>query len=187
MVSKIPTSVQPEWKQCPLRRVQVVLALYKLGTQTCVVERTPQRQSGEPIRICCCPVADHIMASNARSLYQRYLHVITRWPLDSAKEGRDLGTRIRARLSTHFPKGELTQLAADQQATLEKEINSLERIAGNFHQQAHKPIQPLPPASGLAYEVLKTASSTHFIESLNSLHDAGWWGRTKFRVYSMFK
>lgn len=131
-------------------------------------------------------IADHIMASNARSLYQRYVQVISRWPLDTAKEGRDLGTRIRARLSLHFPKGELTQLATDQQSLLEKEIESLERIVGNVHRKAHQPIKELTPASGLTYEALKTTSSTHFINSLNSLYDAGWWSRTKFRLYSMF-
>ena len=106
------------------------------------------------------------MASSARNLYHRYLSVITAWPVESSKVGRDLGVRIRSRVGVIFPKGEFTQ-ADDQLPSLTAEIEALERITSNANQKRFSNASDgYTAASGLTVEHLHRATSTEFIEGL---------------------
>lgn len=128
------------------------------------------------------------MASSARSLYKRYLEVITRWPLELSKEGRDLSVHIRARIGVLFPKGELTQVEAnsDQLSSLTSEIEHLERLTGNVNKKLYSSVaDSYVPATGLTLEHLNRATSTEFIEASNYLYEIGWKNRLKYRIMSM--
>lgn len=127
------------------------------------------------------------MASSARSLYKRYLEVITRWPLDPTKEGRDVSAHIRARVGVFFPKGELTQVEGEQLSSLTSEVEALERITSNVNQKLYSKVSDgYTPASGLTLEHLHRSTSTEFIENVNYLYDIGWKNRLKFRIKSWF-
>ena len=125
--------------------------------------------------------------ASGRSLYQRYLQVITRWPLDPTKEGRDLSARIRARVGVLFPKGELTQVPNDQLTSVATEVEALERITTSVNQKRYSNASDgYTAASGLTVEHLHRATSTDFIEDLNYAHDLGRWNRIKYRIRGMF-
>lgn len=125
--------------------------------------------------------------ASARSLYQRYLQVITRWPLDPTKEGRDLSVCVRSRVGVLFPKGELTQLETAQLTSLTKEIEALERIASNANKKRYSNTPDgYTAASGLPVEVLHRATSSNFLKDLNYLDELGWMKRTKYRIMAMF-
>ena len=123
--------------------------------------------------------------ASGRALYQRYLQVIARWPLDPSKEGRDLATRIRARAQVLFPQGELTTIDGEQAQQLSKEIAALERITSNANQKlVGNSMSEHSTATGLSIEALHRATSTQFLNDLNNHYESGWMNRIKRRLFN---
>lgn len=124
----------------------------------------------------------------SKSLYQRYLKIISKWPLDKSKEGRDLATHIRSRMTKHFAQGEQTVIESSRLASLESEVVSLEKLVNNVHCKQNPPASPgYTGATGIPLNLLHRATSTQFIADLNSLYEAGPVNRLKFQLLSMFK
>ncbi|KAJ6217916.1 hypothetical protein RDWZM_009073 [Blomia tropicalis] len=121
--------------------------------------------------------------ATVRSLYQRYIQIIARWPLDPAKEGRDLGERVRARVPTLFPKGEHTTLDTERLDLVRLEVESLERIIGNSNFKLYSNSN-YSSASGLTLEPLKRLTSTEFIKDMDYIHELGAWKRFQYRIRS---
>ncbi|KAL7636683.1 UNVERIFIED_CONTAM: hypothetical protein RMT77_012432 [Armadillidium vulgare] len=71
----------------------------------------------------------------SRQLYQNYLKLFEKWPVDKTKTGRDLGEFIRAKFSETFSKGEVSTVPNIPECTVIYE--SLDRIASNYHSRKY--------------------------------------------------
>lgn len=124
------------------------------------------------------------MASS--TLYRRYLQVISRWPLDPNKQGRDLGVYIRSRIGIVFPQGEFSKIDDARVEVLKKEIEALEKITSNANKNLYSNIENSSPSTGIPLEVLSRATSSEVMDNLNSFHTSTL-NRIKLRFISMFK
>lgn len=115
------------------------------------------------------------------------MQVISRWPLDPTKEGRDLAVYIRARVAGHFPSGELSELDPSKVSSLEKEIQALERLVNNTNKYRYANLDNTSTASGLTVETLSRATSSQMFNELDQFHETGLLTRIKLRFESLFK
>ena len=111
------------------------------------------------------------------------MQVISKWPVDVNKEGRDLSLRIRTRVGQIFPKGEQTNLDSTQLPVVQKEIESLERIVNNTNRNKYALYTAnYSSATGLTAEHLGQVTSTQFMENMTQVYDSGIIARIKFRL-----
>ena len=110
------------------------------------------------------------------------MQIISRWPIDASKEGRDLSVNIRGRIGLLFPKGEFSNLQNTQVPAIEREIESLERIINNTHKKKFsRNAEGYSTASGLPIEALRQATSTEFLKALAQLHELSFIDKLKIR------
>ena len=96
--------------------------------------------------------------------YKQLMALCRQWPLDTAKEGRDLGVFIREQVAAAFKHGESTVVA--DETYCREAYASLGRINSNHH----KILYPLPKTrgcTGLTLEECGMMTATEGLKSLN--------------------
>lgn len=123
-------------------------------------------------------------SATIRTLYKRSLDIITRWPLDTGKESRDIGIYIRKYIADLFPNGELTKIEPNRIEAIRKQIDALERIVNNNHKNSLN--CQYCTASGVKLEDLRIMTSTVAQQQLAEIQSNKW---TSFKIYlnSLFR
>ena len=123
----------------------------------------------------------------SKSLYLKYLQIISRWPIDASKEKRDISLHIRSRIGVLFPKGELSQLSTEQLSRANAEIEALERIINNISKNQYITFSDkYVSATGIGKENLNKVSSTKFIDEFNQFQELGVFKRWIIQTLSKF-
>ncbi|XP_073842551.1 pug C-1-tetrahydrofolate synthase, cytoplasmic isoform X5 [Musca autumnalis] len=95
--------------------------------------------------------------------YQRFLKVLEKWPADKSKVGRDLGEQIRKQVTKLSNPAALT---ADATARIDKQIDSIERLANNTYGRKYKRVYD-STATGLSAQQCNQVLSSEFLQYLN--------------------
>lgn len=127
------------------------------------------------------------MGSN---LYRRVLRILEKWPVDESKHGRDLGTHIRAQVTTFFPQGDLLSASAPRSpAQCQADLAALEDIVNNKAKHLYvRAESQTVGALGLTIEEVKTATSTEGLIEMGGLEGHEEGAQTALsRVTGIFK
>ena len=89
-------------------------------------------------------------------VYARFIDLVQRWPIDKARTGKDLGEHIRKLVAKEFPQGAVSRVNSTD---LGIQVDSLNRLAGNFHRNNHPRKFPSSSVLGFELEVLREATS----------------------------
>jgi len=89
-------------------------------------------------------------------LYGRFIQLTKRWPVDEARLGRDLGTRIRKLVAEKFPKGPVSVVNEEH---LSAQLDSFSRLANNTYATKYPRRFAKATALGHDLELLKTLTS----------------------------
>jgi hypothetical protein len=68
------------------------------------------------------------------SSYTKFVRLLERWPVDSAKKGKDLGEAVRRLFQHSYSQGSVTQV---DEKRMNCQVAALQRLADNKHQTAH--------------------------------------------------
>ena len=76
-------------------------------------------------------MASRKSAAQATQLYQRFLQICEQWPIDSRRQGRDLGSHIKENLETRFRDRQIEEQEAS------KMLDSLIKISSNYYRNKY--------------------------------------------------
>ncbi|XP_028406034.1 ubiquinol-cytochrome-c reductase complex assembly factor 2-like [Dendronephthya gigantea] len=76
-------------------------------------------------------MASRKSAAQASQLYQRFLQICEQWPIDSTRQGRDLGSHIKENLETKFRDRQIEEKEASRM------LDSLIKISSNYYRNKY--------------------------------------------------
>jgi hypothetical protein len=95
--------------------------------------------------------------------YRNFIKVLEKWPLDSAKKGKDIGEAIRLLLTSHFPSGPTSVLQDEKY--INRQIQSSKLLSDN-HFLNQNPRVYDSTFTGVEHEHLKTITSTEMMAEI---------------------
>ncbi|XP_046864905.1 ubiquinol-cytochrome-c reductase complex assembly factor 2-like [Xenia sp. Carnegie-2017] len=76
-------------------------------------------------------MASRKSASQATQIYQRFLQICEQWPIDTSRQGRDLGSHIKENLKTQFQDRKIEEKEASRM------LDSLIKISSNYYKEKY--------------------------------------------------
>lgn len=107
-------------------------------------------------------------------VFNNLKRLLIKWPLDTTKQGRDLGEFIRKKVALGFPQGEATKVSNPEEWA--KFIKHLENIADDRALKAHPRLHD-STATGLELEECKGIVSTTFLTYLEEENNRGLFSK----------
>jgi len=106
--------------------------------------------------------------------YPRFIKVLEKWPLDSAKKGKDLGEALRKTFGKTYPQGSVS--VVEDEKSLNRQLDALQRLVDNTHLDQN-PRTSTSTFTGLDQEVLHQITSTEMMTTASQVaEDAGKQG-----------
>lgn len=96
------------------------------------------------------------MSSN---VFRKVTLLLSKWPLDLSKKGRDIGEHLRHKVAINFPQGETSKVHVQEWSNF---VEHLGNIANNKSLTNHPRILK-SSATGLSVEECKEIVSTDFL------------------------
>ncbi|KAI9561844.1 hypothetical protein GHT06_012806 [Daphnia sinensis] len=93
------------------------------------------------------------------SVFRKVTLLLSKWPLDLSKKGRDIGEHIRQKVATSFPQGETSKVDVQEWTNF---VEHLGNIANNKSLTNHPRVLK-SSATGLSVEECKEIVSTDFL------------------------
>lgn len=98
-------------------------------------------------------------------IYNKFIDLLQRWPIDKSRTGRDLGERLRTLVAQEFPQGPISKV---NEGKLNRDWESLNRIANNEYRDRF----PRKFAGSTVFdwdlEALKLATSNEGLDTINN-------------------
>lgn len=117
----------------------------------------------------------------ATSQYKKFLRLVQAWPVDTLKEGTDLGQHIRIQVGEKFRHGDMTTV---NEVECEQAYNSMNRIANDYYFNLYKRTS-LSSATGLPAALCREAVSVDNLSTLRYDNQRGMFNlKQLFRRFS---
>jgi len=112
------------------------------------------------------------------SSYKSFMKVLEKWPIDSLKQGRDLGEALRLLFSQAFPSGPATHI--NNEKHLKRQIQASRKLSDDHYLKQYPRIYK-SNFSGLDLEQLKQITSTKVLAELSGS------SQSKFKFFERVK
>jgi len=96
-------------------------------------------------------------------IYNRFIELVQRWPVDTTRPGRDLGERLRKVITEEFPQGPISKV---DDRKLNADLDAYTRLTNNIYFNKYPRKYPNSSVTELDREKLRVATST---EGMNIL------------------
>jgi len=97
-------------------------------------------------------------------IYNKFLDLVKRWPVNESRTGKDLGERLRKFVAEEFPQGPISNV---NEVKLNKDFDSFNRIINNEYRDKFPRKYPGTTVLGLDLEELKFGTSNEGIAFIN--------------------
>jgi hypothetical protein len=97
-------------------------------------------------------------------IYNKFIDLVQRWPIDKSRTGKDLGERLRQFVAAEFPHGPISNA---NEGKLSKDFDSFNRIANNEYRDRFPRKYPGTTVLGLELEEYKFATSNEGLAFIN--------------------
>jgi len=112
--------------------------------------------------------------------YPRFIKVLEKWPVDSAKKGKDLGEALRTMFGKTYPQGSVS--VVEDEKNLNRQLDALQRLVDNTHLEQN-PRTSNSTFTGLEQEVLHQITTTEMMATTSQVAEEagkqGFWDKLR--------